>query len=34
VGKIRGAAGTTVSVTLRRDDKLVPLVVERRKLRA
>ncbi|MCW5804362.1 MAG: sigma-70 family RNA polymerase sigma factor [Deltaproteobacteria bacterium] len=34
VARIRGAAGTTVSVTLRRDDKAVTLVVERRKLRA
>jgi C-terminal processing protease CtpA/Prc len=34
VGKIRGVAGTTVSVTLERDKQLVPLVVERRKIRA
>ncbi|HEU0031506.1 MAG TPA: carboxypeptidase regulatory-like domain-containing protein [Kofleriaceae bacterium] len=34
VAKIRGVAGTTVSVTLRRPGGLVPLVVERRKLRA
>jgi RNA polymerase sigma factor (sigma-70 family) len=34
VAKIRGVAGTTVSVTLRRGDQLVTLVVERRKLKA
>ena len=34
VGKIRGAEGTTLSVTLRRDRKLVPIVVTRKKIRA
>jgi RNA polymerase sigma factor (sigma-70 family) len=34
VAKIRGVAGTTVAVTLRRGDKPVQLVVERRKMRA
>jgi hypothetical protein len=34
VARIRGLVGTTVSVTLRRGDQSVVLVVERRKLRA
>lgn len=34
VARIRGVVGTTVSVTLRRGDRPVVLVVERRKLRA
>jgi RNA polymerase sigma factor (sigma-70 family) len=34
VSKIRGTEGTTVSVTLRREGKLVTLVVTRKKLRA
>lgn len=34
VARIRGVVGTTVSVTLRRGDQPVVLVVERRKLRA
>lgn len=34
VAKIRGVAGTTVSVGVKRGDKVVTLVVERRKLRA
>jgi hypothetical protein len=34
VAKIRGVEGTTVAITLRRGDTLVPLVVERRKLHA
>jgi C-terminal processing protease CtpA/Prc len=34
VAKVRGTAGTTVSITLRRGEALVTLVVERRKLRA
>jgi RNA polymerase sigma factor (sigma-70 family) len=33
VAKIRGVAGTTVAITLRRGDKTVQLVVQRRKLR-
>jgi len=33
VAEIRGVAGTTITVTLRRGEQLVPLVVERRKLR-
>jgi hypothetical protein len=33
IGKIRGTAGTTIAVTLRRGDQTVQLVVERRKLR-
>ena len=33
VARIRGVVGTTVGVTLRRDDQDVPLVVERRKIR-
>ena len=34
VPKIRGIEGTTVSITVRRDGKLVPIVVTRKKLRA
>jgi RNA polymerase sigma factor (sigma-70 family) len=34
VAKIRGAAGTTVAITLRRGDQTVQLVVQRRKLHA
>lgn len=34
VSKIRGVEGTTIAVTLRRGDELVPLVVTRKKLRA
>ena len=34
VARIRGAAGTTVALTLERGGKLVPLVVERRALKA
>jgi RNA polymerase sigma factor (sigma-70 family) len=34
VAKIRGTVGTTVAITLRRGESLVPLVVERRKIRA
>lgn len=34
VAKIRGVAGTTVSVGVKRGDKVVTLVVERKKLRA
>jgi hypothetical protein len=34
IAKIRGAAGTTVAVTLRRGDQSVQLVVQRRKLHA
>jgi C-terminal processing protease CtpA/Prc len=34
VSKIRGVAGTTVSITLRRNDAPVTLVVERRKIKA
>ncbi len=33
VGKIRGLAGTTISVSVRRGDTIVPLVVERRRLK-
>lgn len=33
VGRIRGVAGTTISVSVRRGDTVVPLVVERKKLR-
>jgi C-terminal processing protease CtpA/Prc len=32
VAKIRGAAGTTITVTLRRGDQPVQLIVERRKI--
>lgn len=34
VARIRGAAGTTVAITLRRGDQTVQLVVQRRKIRA
>ena len=34
VSKIRGTIGTTVSITLKRGDKTVTLVVERKKLKA
>jgi C-terminal processing protease CtpA/Prc len=34
VPKIRGAGGTTVTITLRRGDQIVQLVVQRRKLHA
>ena len=34
VAKIRGAAGTTVTITLRRGDQTVQLVVQRRKFHA
>ena len=34
VAKIRGQAGTTVTLTLKRGDKLVPVVCERRPLKA
>jgi hypothetical protein len=34
VAKIRGVEGTTVAVTLRREGKLVPIVVTRKKIRA
>jgi len=34
IAKIRGVEGTTVSVTLKRDDQLVQLLVTRRKIRA
>ncbi|HEX4422736.1 MAG TPA: sigma-70 family RNA polymerase sigma factor [Kofleriaceae bacterium] len=34
VAKIRGVAGTTVAITLRRGDQTVQLVVQRRKLKA
>ena len=34
IAKIRGVEGTTVSLTIRRGDKLIPLVVTRKKLRA
>lgn len=33
IAKIRGVAGTTVGVSVKRGDKIIPLVVERRKLR-
>jgi C-terminal processing protease CtpA/Prc len=32
--KIRGIAGTTIAVTLRRGDQPLELIVQRRKLRA
>ena len=34
VAKIRGLAGTTVTITLRRGDQSLQLIVQRRKLRA
>ena len=34
IARIRGVAGTTVSVTLRRGDQTLQLVVERRKIKA
>ena len=34
VAKIRGVAGTTVALTFKRGDVLVPIVVERRALKA